>query len=82
MVCPYYKERLGGKVIGYCNDNRNGIPSQKHQECLCQSITGMYVDFCPIYTKLKQGNQKQNIFSRIISSGNGNKPNIKSAKSK
>ncbi|HGJ64330.1 TPA: hypothetical protein ENS27_02945 [bacterium] len=70
MACPYYRERLGGKVIGYCKDSRNSIPSERHQECLCQSNSGIYVDFCPIYAKLQQSNYKLNIFSRIFANKN------------
>ena len=69
MACPYYRERLGGKVVGYCKDSRENIPSQKHQDCLCQSSSGMYSDFCPIYSKLqakrtKTGLSKPNIYER------------------
>ena len=71
MACPNYRERLGGKVIGYCRDSRKSIPSQRHQECLCQSDTGIYVEFCPIFAKLRQNTQKQSIFSRIFTNGNG-----------
>jgi len=70
MACPYYRERLGGKVIGYCKDSQCRIPSQKHQECLCQSNSGIYVDFCPIYAKLQQNNYKPGLFSRIFANGN------------
>jgi len=69
MACPYYRERLGGKVVGYCKDSRENIPSQKHQDCLCQSNTGMYAEFCPIYTKLQYNGQKQGFLSRMFMNG-------------
>jgi hypothetical protein len=69
MACPYYRERLGGKVIGYCKDSRENIPSQKHQDCLCMSSSGMYSDFCPIYSKLQQNGQKHGFLSRIFTNG-------------
>ena len=72
MACPYYRERLGGKVIGYCKDSQGKIPSHKHQECLCQSNTGIYDNFCPIYAKLQQNiNNKPSFLSRIFANGNG-----------
>jgi len=71
MACPYYRERLGGKVVGYCKDSREGIPSQKHQDCLCKSGTGIYAEFCPIYAKIRRDEQKQGFLSRFI---NGSKP--------
>jgi hypothetical protein len=71
MACPYYRERLGGKVVGYCKDSRESIPSQKHQDCLCKSGTGIYTEFCPIYAKLRRDEQKQGFLSRFI---NGSRP--------
>ena len=70
MACSYYQERLGGKVVGYCKDNRGSIPSKKHQDCLCKSDTGIYAEFCSIYAKLKRDEQKQSFLSRIFTSGN------------
>lgn len=78
MACPYYKERLGGKVIGYCKDSKRNIPSQKHQECLCQSNSDIYVEFCPIFIKLQQSPQKPNFFNRVFANGN-NKSQQKTA---
>jgi hypothetical protein len=69
MACPYYREPIARESIGCCNDNPAGIPSKTHQDCLCQSLSGIYVDFCPIYAKLEQAKlrmQSQSIIKRVL----------------
>ena len=71
MACPYYRERAAGKMIGSCKDSRKNIPSKKHQDCLCQSNSGIYVEFCPIFAKLQKAKafgRKDGMLKRIFSS--------------
>ena len=54
MACPYYQEPPADESIGCCNGNRGKIPSESHQDCLCLSYSGIYVGFCPVYTKFQR----------------------------
>ena len=71
MSCLYYQEPALDEPIGCCNDDTAKIPSKTHQNCLCRSFSGIYTDFCPIYTKFQRkesGSHKSNAISRIFMS--------------
>ena len=69
MACSYYREPNAGESVGCCNNNLGEIPSEAHQNCLCRSNSGIYVDFCPIYAKFQRQKSyahKRGILRRIF----------------
>ena len=54
MACHYYRESKADGLIGCCNDGLAEIPSEKHENCMCRSVTGIYASFCPIYAKFEK----------------------------
>ena len=54
MACPYYREPAADRLLGHCGDKPGEIPSEVHQNCLCQSCSELYINFCPIYSRLEQ----------------------------
>lgn len=72
MACPYYQEPAAGRIIGRCNHNPTRIPSETHQNCLCRSHSGVYVDLCPVYVKFEREKscmRRQGIFKRVFVNG-------------
>lgn len=66
MVCPYYRKPTEDNPIGCCNDDRTKIPSEEHRNCLCQSRSGLYVDFCPTFARFQRDANRRGVFKRIF----------------
>ena len=69
MACHYHREPEAGILIGCCNDGLAKIPSERHENCMCRSATGIYAGFCPIYAKFRKkelNRHKGGILRRII----------------